>query len=84
MAVTQSRTQVNDKASGAEPMPKMNPSAVVPGQSVNDIGGPTIYDYKYDNDSAKIENEGTSQVSDQVNDKAGASADTGGAFTGSW
>ena len=82
MAVTQSRTQVNDKASGAEPMPKMNPSAVVPGQSVNDIGGPTIYDYKYDNDSAKIENEGTSQVHDQVNDKAGASADTGGGTGG--
>jgi len=70
MAVTQSRTQVNDKASGAEPMQKLNPSAVVPGQSITDIGGPTNTDYRPDNDSAKIENTGTSQVHDQVNDKA--------------
>ena len=60
MAVTQSRTQVNDRASGAEPMQKLNPSAVVPGQSVSDIGGPTVYDYKPEGDSAKISNEGTS------------------------
>ena len=82
MAVTQSRTQVNDKASGAEPMQKLNPSAVVPGQSINDIGGPTVYDYSQYGDSAKIENEGTSQVHDQVNDKAGAAADTGGGTGG--
>jgi len=82
MAVTQSRTQVNDKASGAEPMQKLNPSAVVPGQSINDIGGPTVYDYSQYGDSAKIENEGTSQVRDQVNDKAGAAADTGGGTGG--
>ena len=71
MAVTQSRTQVNDKASGAEPMPKMNPSAVVPGQSITDIGGPTNTDYRPEGDSAKISNQGTSQVNDQVNNKAG-------------
>ena len=82
MAVTQSRTQVNDKASGAEPMQKLNPSAVVPGQSINDIGGPTVYDYRPEGDSAKISNEGTSQVHDQVNDKAGAAADTGGGTGG--
>ena len=70
MAVTQSRTQVNDKASGAEPMQKLNPSAVVPGQSISDIGGPTNTDYRPEGDSAKISNEGTSQVKDQVNDKA--------------
>ena len=56
MAVTQSRTQVNDKASGAEPMHKMNPSAVVPGQSITDIGGPTNTDYRPEGDSAKISN----------------------------
>ena len=82
MAVTQSRTQVNDKASGAEPMQKLNPSAVVPGQSVSEIGGPTIYDYRPEGDSAKIENEGTSQSKTIVNDKAGASADTGGGTGG--
>ena len=70
MAVTQSRTQVNDKASGAEPMQKLNPSAVVPGQSITDIGGPTNTDYRPDNNSAKIDNEGTSQSNTEVNDKA--------------
>ena len=82
MAVTQSRTQVNDKASGAEGMQKLNPSAVVPGQSVSEIGGPTIYDYDSRNDSAKISNEGTSQSKTEVNDKAAASADTGGGTGG--
>ena len=82
MAVTQSRTQVNDKASGAEPMPKMNPSAVVPGQSVSEIGGPTVYDYRTHGDSAKIENTGTSQSKTIVNDKAAPSADTGGGTGG--
>jgi hypothetical protein len=81
MAVTQSRTQVNDKASGAEPMQSV-PTSVVPGQAREDIGGPTIYDYDSRNDSAKIENKGTSQVHDQVNDKAGAAADTGGGTGG--
>ncbi len=82
MAVTQSRTQVNDKASGAEPMQKLNPSAVVPGQSITDIGGPTNKDYRPEGDSAKIENTGTSQVHDQVNDKASPAADTGGGTGG--
>ena len=41
MAVTQSRTQVNDKASGAEPMQSV-PTSVVPGQAREDIGGPTM------------------------------------------
>ena len=72
MAVTQSRTQVNDKASGAEPMQKLNPSAVVPGQSISDIGGPTNTDYKPEGDSAKISNEGTSQSKTSVNDKGGS------------
>ena len=82
MAVTQSRTQVNDRASGAEPMQKLNPSAVVPGQSITDICGPTVTDYRAEGDSAKISNEGTSQVHDQVNDKAGPAADTGGGTGG--
>ena len=82
MAVTQSRTQVNDKASGAEPMQKLNPSAVVPGQSVSEIGGPTPYDYSYPGDSAQIDNEGTSQVHDQVNNKAGKQSYDGGGTGG--
>jgi hypothetical protein len=46
MAVTQSRSQVNAKASGAEPMQKPNPSSWVPDQSIEDIGGPTQFDYE--------------------------------------
>ena len=82
MAVTQSRTQVNDRASGAEPMQKMNPSAVVPGQSITDIGGPTNTDYRPEGDSAKISNEGTSQSNTEINDKAAPSAATGGGTGG--
>ena len=82
MAVTQSRTQVNDKASGAEPMQKLNPSAVVPGQSISDIGGPTNTDYRPEGDSAKISVEGTSQSKTIVNDKAAPSAATGGGTGG--
>ena len=82
MAVTQSRTQVNNKASGAEPMQKLNPSAVVPGQSITDIGGPNVEDYRAEGDSAKISVEGTSQVSDQVNDKAAPSSADGGGTGG--
>jgi len=71
MASTQSRTQVNAKASGAEPMSQTTVSTdVVPGQAREDIGGPTIYNYDSRNDSAKIENKGTSQVSDQITSKA--------------
>ena len=81
MAVTQSRTQVNNKASGAEPMTSV-PTDVVAGQAREDIGGPTIYNYDSRNDSAKIQNKGTSQVHDQVNDKAGASSADGGGTGG--
>lgn len=81
MAVPQSRTMVNDRASSGEPMQKMSTN-VVPGQSITDIGGPTIYDYRNDNDSAKIENTGTTQSKTEVNDKAGKPADTGGGTGG--
>ena len=81
MAITQSRTQVNSKASGAEPMQSV-PTDVVPGQAREDIGGPTIYNYDSRNDSAAIQNKGTSQVHDQVNDKAGASSADGGGTGG--
>lgn len=81
MAIKKSVTQVNNKASGAEPMQKLSPS-VVPGQSINDIGGPTPYNYEPTNDSAEIDNEGTSQSHTEVNSKASPSADTGGGTGG--
>ena len=82
MAVTQSRTQGNNKASGAEPMQSVPTNVVPGGTSKEDIGGPTIYDYDSRNDSAKIENKGTSQSTTEVNSGAGAAADTGGGTGG--
>lgn len=83
MAVTQSRSQVNAKASGAEPMQKLVPTSVVPGQSIEDIGGPTQFDYEPTGDSAKIENKGTSQSNTEVNNKAKNAGDVGGGTGGS-
>ena len=95
MAITQSRTQVNSKASGSEPMSQtVVPTSVVPGQERTDIGGPTIYNYDSRNDSAKIDNEGTSQSHTEVNSKASksdpskklvsTSVEPGGASSGSY
>lgn len=58
--MAQSRTAVNANASSAEvgsPAPgkgKINPS-LVPGQSINDLGGPTNENEKSDDDSTKID-----------------------------
>jgi hypothetical protein len=82
MAVTQSRSQVNAKASGAEPMQKPNPSSWVPDQSIEDIGGPTQFDYEPTGDSAKIENKGTSQSNTEVNNKGKNAGDVGGGTGG--
>ena len=84
MAVTQSRSQVNAKASAAEPMQKPNPSSWVPDQSIEDIGGPTYDDYEPTNDSAKIENKGTSSVgtSNEVTNKGKNAGDVGGGTGG--
>jgi hypothetical protein len=82
MAVTQSRSQVNAKASAAEPMQKPNPSSWVPDQSIEDIGGPTQFDYEPTGDSAKIENKGTSQSNTEVNDKGQNAGEVGGGTGG--
>jgi hypothetical protein len=84
MAVTQSRTQVNAKASPAAPMEKPTPSKWVPDQSIEDIGGPTQYDYEPTNDSAKIENKGTSSIgtSNEVTNKGKNAGDVGGGTGG--
>ena len=82
MAIKQSETQVNSKAGSAEPMQKLVPPSVVPGQSINDIGGPTPQNYEPTGDSAKIENEGTSQSHTEVNNKASSGGDVGGGTGG--
>ena len=82
MAVTQSRSQVNAKASAAEPMQKLVPTSVVPGQSIEDIGGPTQFDSEPTGDSNKIENKGTSQSNTEVNSKGVNAGDVGGGTGG--
>ena len=82
MAVTQSRSQVNAKASAAEPMQKPVPSNWVPDQSIEDIGGPTQYDSEPFGDSNKIENKGTSQSNTEVNNKGKNAGDVGGGTGG--
>ena len=63
MASPQSRTQVNANGTAAEPMQTLVPTSLVPGQSITDIGGPTPHDYMPDDDSAKLDNKGTSKAS---------------------
>ena len=79
MAIKQSETQVNSKAGSAEPMQKLVSPSVVPGQSINDIGGPTPQNYEPTGDSAKIDNEGTSQSKTEVNNQGGT-AESGGRY----
>jgi len=45
---------VTKGAKAAEPMEKVSPSST-PGQMVQDLGGPTPENYKYDDDSAKLD-----------------------------
>ena len=52
--MAQSRTAVNSKAAPAESGDKIDPS-LVPGQSINDLGGPTPRDEQSDNNSAKVD-----------------------------
>jgi len=68
---SQSRTAVNSKAAPAEGPSKIDPS-LVPGQSIEDVGGPTPQDYKPDNDSAKLDAHAPAQSKSEVNKKASA------------
>ena len=52
--MAQSRTAVNANASAGEGMDKISPS-LVPGQSINDLGGDTPRNAQSDNDSAKLD-----------------------------
>ncbi len=71
--MAQSRTAVNAKASASEPLHSVDAS-VVPGQSKEDLGGPTPQDYKPEGDSAKLDlAKGATQSKTVVNAKAGKS-----------
>ena len=69
--MAQSRTAVNAKAAASEPKHEV-PTSVVPGQSKEDLGGPTPEDYKPEGDSAKLDaGKGATESKSVVNAKAG-------------
>ncbi|QBP06170.1 prohead assembly (scaffolding) protein [Synechococcus phage S-B68] len=70
--MAQSKTAVNAKAAPAEAPQKLDPS-VVPGQEIQDLGGPTPQDSKPEGDSNKLNLKVGEQSKTVVNAKAGKS-----------
>lgn len=70
--MAQSKTAVNAKAAAAE-APKKLETSVVPGQEIQDLGGPTPQDYKPEGESAKLDaGKGAAESKTVVNAKAGS------------
>ena len=69
VGTVQSETAVNSGAKAGDAMPSVPPSAV-PGQAIEDLGGPTPENYRADDDSAKLREPRLSHVSNVVNAKA--------------
>jgi hypothetical protein len=69
VGTVQSKTAVNSGAKAGDPMPSVPPSAV-PGQAIEDLGGPTPENYRADDDSAKLKEPRLSHVSNVVNARA--------------
>ena len=69
VGTVQSKTAVNSGAKAGDAMPSVPPSAV-PGQAIEDLGGPTPENYRPDDDSAKLREPRLSHVSNVVNAKA--------------
>jgi len=67
----QSKTAVNANAAPAEAMPS-NAAFVagVPGQSITDLGGPTVHNYRSTDDSSKLATGNVKTVRDVVNARA--------------
>ena len=74
VGTVQSKTAVNSGAKAGDAMPSVPPSAV-PGQAIEDLGGPTPENYRPDDDSAKLREPRLSHVSNVVNAKVPAKAD---------
>ena len=72
--INQSHTAVNAHASKGDPMPKLAAGAVH-GQTGNpdDLGGPTVYDYKSTDNSAELDDpaHGLKRVSDAIRNRKG-------------
>jgi hypothetical protein len=74
--MAQSRTAVNAKASGAEPMKKLTDTGAVPaGGETQQVGGPTPENYKSDDESAKLSANAPGQSKTAVNSKAASAGD---------
>ncbi|AOV60484.1 prohead core scaffold protein [Synechococcus phage S-CAM9] len=69
VGTVQSKTAVNSAAKGGDPMTGV-PTSAVPGQAIEDLGGPTPENYRADDDSAKLREPRLSHVSNVVNAKA--------------
>jgi hypothetical protein len=74
LGTKQSRTAVNANAKAGEPMPHLT-TGIPPGQSATsweDLGGPTPFDYRPDDDSAELDDaaDRIKQVRDAINAKA--------------
>lgn len=71
--MAQSKTAVNAKAAPAEAMPKVGTDVVPGNTSIENLGGPTVDNYKSDDDSAKLAaGKGASESKTVVNAKAGS------------
>jgi len=70
VGTVQSKTAVNSGAKGGDAM-KGIPTSAVPGQAIEDLGGPTPENYRADDDSAKLKEPRLSHVSNVVNARAG-------------
>ena len=81
--MAQSRTAVNAKGGKAEGMDKINPS-LVPGQSINNLGGPTNQNEKSTDNSTKIDpyKGSVGQVSGDPQQKGASAAGTDGGAPG--
>ena len=74
--MAQSRTAVNAKASGAEPMQKLTDTGAVPaGGETQQVGGPSPENYKADDESAKLNANAPGQSKTAANDKAANAGD---------
>ena len=70
--MAQSKTAVNAKAAAPEARQSVPTSVVPGGTSIENLGGPTVDNYKSTDDSSKLDaGKGATQTKSAVNDKAG-------------
>lgn len=71
--MAQSKTAVNAKAAPAEAMPKVGADVVPGSPEIQDLGGPTVDNYRSTDDSSKLDAaKGASESKSVINAKAGS------------